>query len=71
MLNKLWLCYNINKFYHILGFDDNETPDDIILGLVYDRETAIYDALETALSDEFEIERNDNNIRISILKEVK
>lgn len=41
-----------------VGFDDNGTPnditDDIILGLVYDR--------ETALSDKFELERNDNNI---------
>ena len=38
-----------------VGFDDNGTPneitDDIILGLVYDRETAIYDNLETALSN--------------------
>ena len=51
-----------------IGFDDNGTADDItddvILGLVYDRETAIYDALETALSDEFELERDGNNIRI-------
>lgn len=51
-----------------VGFDDNGTPnditDDIILGLVYDRET---DNLETALSDKFELERNDNNI----LKEVR
>ena len=50
-----------------VGFDDNGTPnditDDIILGLVYDR--------ETALSDKFELERNDNNIRISILEEVR
>lgn len=58
-----------------VGFDDNGTPDDItddiILGLVYDRETAIYDNLETALSDKFDLERNDNNIRISILEEVR
>lgn len=58
-----------------VGFDDNGTPnditDDIILGLIYDRETAIYDNLETALSDKFELERNYNNIRISILKEVR
>ena len=51
-----------------IGFDDNGTPneveDDIILGLVYDRDTAIYDALETALSDEFELEREGNNIHI-------
>lgn len=51
-----------------VGFDDNGTPnnveDDIILGLVYDRETAIYDALETALGDTFELERNGNNIKI-------
>ena len=50
-----------------VGFSDNGTADitdDIILGLVYDRNTAIYDQLETALSEEFEIERNENNIKI-------
>ena len=55
-----------------IGFDDNGTPtditDDIILGLVYDRNTAIYDDLETALSNSFELERDGNNIHI---KEVK
>lgn len=54
-----------------IGFDDNGTTDitdDIILGLVYDRNTAIYDALETALADEFELERDGNNIHI---KEVR
>ena len=53
-------------------FDDNGTPDDIyddmIIGLVLDRETAIYDALETALSEEFALERDGNNIRIQHLK---
>lgn len=51
-----------------IGFDDNGTPnevtDDIILGLVYDRNTAIYDELETTLSENFTIERDGNNIRI-------
>ena len=51
-----------------IGFDDNGTPDDIyddiILGVVYDRNTAIYDALETALSESFELERDGNNIKI-------
>ena len=55
-----------------VGFSDNGTPnditDDIILGLVYDRETAIYDELETALDDSFEIERDGNNIRIQTLE---
>ena len=55
-----------------IGFDDNATPDDItddvILGLVYDRETAIYDDLETVLSDEFELERDGNNIHIGGIK---
>ena len=55
-----------------IGFDDNATPnditDDIILGVVYDRETAIYDALESELSAEFELERDGNNIRIQTLK---
>ena len=51
-----------------VGMDDNGTPDrvedDIILGLVYDRNTAVYDQLEEALSDKFVIERNGNNIKI-------
>lgn len=55
-----------------IAFDDNATPNDItddtILGLVYDRHTAIYDELETTLSDSFELEREGNNIHI---KEVK
>lgn len=55
-----------------IAFDNNGTAnditDDVILGLVYDRETAIYDALEAELSDSFELERDDNNIRIQTLK---
>lgn len=55
------------------GFDDNGTPDDIyddeIIGLVYDRNTAIYDALENELSDSFELERTGNTIRIHSFKE--
>jgi hypothetical protein len=54
-----------------IGFDDNgtaEVTDDIILGLVYDRNTAIYDELETALSEKFEIERDGNNIHIGGIK---
>lgn len=51
-----------------IGVDDNGTPtdmtDDIVLGLVYDVYTAIYDALETELSKEFELEREGNNISI-------
>ena len=51
-----------------VAFDDNATPDDItddiILGLVYDRETAIYDQLEAALADTFELTREGNNIHI-------
>ena len=51
-----------------VGFSDNGTPadiaDDIILGLVYDRNTAIYDDLENALGDSFQLEREGNNIRI-------
>lgn len=49
-------------------FDDNGTPDnitdDIIKGLVYDRETAVYDQLEDALGDKFELTREGNNIKI-------
>lgn len=50
-------------------FDDNGTPDNIyddeIYGLVLDRETAIYDALEAELSKAFDIERNGNIISVS------
>lgn len=55
-----------------VGFDDNGTPeeitDDIILGLVYDRNTAIYDDLEDALDDKFQLERSNNNIHIGGIK---
>lgn len=55
-----------------IAFNDNATPnditDDIIIGLVYDRETAIYDKLETELGDSFELERDGNDIRIQTLK---
>lgn len=48
--------------------DDAGTPDniydDIVLGLVYDRETAIYDQLEETLSESFTIERVGNTIHI-------
>lgn len=48
--------------------DDNGTPreihDDIVYGLVFDRETAIYDALETSLSESFTLERNGNVISV-------
>lgn len=51
-------------------FDDNGTPDNIyddeILGVVLDRETAIYDELETALSSDFALERQGNDIKLSI-----
>ena len=49
-------------------FDDNGTPDNIyddeIYGLVLDRETAIYDALEASLSESFAVERNGNVISV-------
>lgn len=55
-----------------IGLDDNGTPnditDDIILGVVYDLNTAIYDELETALGGKFEIEREGNNIYIGGMK---
>lgn len=55
-----------------VGFSDNATPnditDDIILGLVYDRNTAIYDELEATLGDSFELERDGNNIHIKGVK---
>ena len=59
----------------IVCFDDNGTADDIyddsIIGLVLDRETAIYDDLEASLSESFELERDGNNIRIQSLKVVE
>lgn len=51
-----------------VGFDDNGTPDniydDIVLGLVWDINTSVYDELEDALGDKFELTRDGNNIRI-------
>lgn len=50
--------------------DDNGTPDeihdDIVVGIVYDRETAIYDALERELSSDFQIDREGNVLRVSV-----
>ena len=40
--------------------------DDEVLGLVWDVETAIYDELEVVLSEDFNIERNGNNMHISM-----
>ena len=49
-------------------FDDMGTPenvyDDEILGVVLDRETAIYDELETVLSANFSVERDGNVIHL-------
>ena len=51
-----------------VAFDDNGTPDeltdDIILGLVWDIETAIYDKLEDNLSESFVLERENNTINL-------
>lgn len=59
----------------VMALDDNGTPDiiedDIVLGLVYDRKTAIYDCLESELSEAFKLDRNENNIRIQSIKVVK
>lgn len=56
----------------IVAFDDMGTPDNIyddeILGLVLDRETAIYDELEEKLSEKFVVERDGNNIKLNIAK---
>lgn len=55
-----------------VGFDDNGTPDniydDIILGVTWDVETNIYDSLEKALSERFDLERNGNIIHINNTK---
>lgn len=51
-----------------IGFSDNGTPnditDDIILGVVYDVNTAIYDSLESTLSEQYNVERSGNYIRV-------
>lgn len=55
----------------IVGFDDKGTTqleDDEVLGVILDRNTQIYDALEASLSEEFDIEREGNNIKIHNLK---
>ena len=55
-------------------FNDNGTPDviedDIIEGLVFDMETAIYDALEQEFSqvEGFTVERTNNNIKIGVVE---
>lgn len=58
--------YDNEPVYAVL--DNNNTPDDItddiILGMVEDINTAIYDTLEDELSQAFELERVENNIRI-------
>ena len=38
--------------------------DDEVLGLVLDRETAIYDELEIRLSEEFSVERDGNKLHL-------
>lgn len=50
---------------------DNGTQnlyDDVVLGLVYDRETAIYDELEESFSEveDWEVSRDGNDIHISV-----
>lgn len=54
-------------------FSDNgttEIEDDIIKGLVFDKETAIYDELEKEMSEvaEWKVTRNGNEIRISVIE---
>lgn len=60
------LSYDNEPIYAL--FDDMGTPeniyDDEILGVVLDRETAIYDELETALSANFSVERDGNIIHL-------
>ena len=64
------LAYNNEPVFAVML--DNCTPDiiedDIVKGVMLDRETAIYDALEVAFSntDGFSTERAGNNIKISI-----
>ena len=38
--------------------------DDVILGLVFDAETAIYDELEIRLAEEFSVTRDGNNLHL-------
>lgn len=53
------------------GFHDNgtdDTSDDVVLGLVYDRETALYDALYEEFSEveEWNVTRENNDINIKL-----
>ena len=56
-------------------FDDNGTYDNLyddnVLGMVFDRETAIYDELYEAMSEEedWEVTRDGNNIHIGMNEE--
>ena len=58
--------YNNEPVYVV--FDDNGTEtdiyDDVIIDLMLDVRTAIYDELEIELSKEFVLERENNNIKI-------
>lgn len=57
-----------------VAFDDNGTPDDIaddtILGMVYDRTTAVIDTLESELSviNNAIVIRDGNNIRLEMIQ---
>ena len=59
--------YNNEPVFALI--DDNGTPDHIyddeVYGLVLDRETAVYDALERELSEAFTVKRNGNILSIS------
>ena len=54
----------------ILDNGTKEIEDDIIKGVVFDRETAIYDELEKEMNqvDGWTVTRNGNEIRISIME---
>ena len=59
--------YDHQPVYAVI--EDNGTPnnicDDEVCGLVRDIETEIYDELEAALSESFEVERNGNILSLS------
>ena len=59
-------AYNNEPVFVVFDNNGTETDiyDDIVIDLMLDVRTAIYDELEAELSKEFVLERENNNIKI-------
>lgn len=66
--NSVEIYDNIPVFALMSDNGTSEQTDDIVVGLVFDRETAIYDDLDEEFSD-YDIERNGNEIHIKAKEE--